>query len=157
MAKYSTRYDYGKNIHVFVLDQTKPEDRVFKLTPRDTLEKINEIMIMRLPDGMLGELKEAAKENNRSLNAEIIARLEDYQDSQSNSDRLDDIRQTLIKHDEKVDKLTDMLGRICEVNHANTQRTQAFISKKLERNRKADQCTCRQPLRRLTRLSRLSS
>lgn len=143
MAKYPTRYVYGENIHVFVLDQTKPEDRVFKITERDTLEKINEIMIMRLPDGMLGELKEAAKENNRSLNAEIIARLEDYQDSQSNSDRLDEVRETLIKHDVKLDKLADMLGKLCEVNHANTKRTQTSISKKLERDRKADQCTCR--------------
>ena len=123
MAKYPTRYVYGENIHVFVLDQTKPEDRVFKITERDTLEKINEIMIMRLPDGRLGELKEAAKENNRSLNAEIIARLEDYQDSQSNSDRLDEIRETLIKHDVKLDKLADMLGKLCEVINANTQRT----------------------------------
>lgn len=72
---------------------------------------------------MLGELKEAAKENNRSLNAEIIARLEDYQDSQSNSDRLDEIRETLNKHDVKLDKLADMFGKLCEVINANTQRT----------------------------------
>jgi len=78
---------------------------------------------LRLPDGMRGELKDAAKVNGRSLNAEIIARLEAYTDSPSNSDRLDEIRETLIKHDEKLDKLTDMLGRLCDVINANTQRT----------------------------------
>ncbi|WLT09620.1 Arc family DNA-binding protein [Bartonella apihabitans] len=78
MAKYSTWYDDEKNIHVFVLDQTKPEDRIFRLTPHDTLEKINEIMIVHLPDGMRDKLKEAANVNGRSLNAEIIARLESF-------------------------------------------------------------------------------
>ena len=78
---------------------------------------------LRFPDGMRGQLKKAAKENNRSLNAEIIARLEDYNDSQSNSNSLDEIRETLIKHDEKLDKLTDMLGKLCEVKNANQTRT----------------------------------
>ena len=78
---------------------------------------------LRLPDGMRDQLKEAAKENNRSLNAEIIARLEAYTDSPSNSNRLDEIMETLIKYDEKLDKLADMLGRICEVKNANTKRT----------------------------------
>jgi len=78
---------------------------------------------LRLPDGMRDELKEAAKANGRSMNAEIIARLEAYTDSPSNSDSLDEIRETLIKHDEKLDKLADMLGKLCEVINANTQRT----------------------------------
>ncbi|QHJ77082.1 MAG: hypothetical protein [Bacteriophage sp.] len=37
--------------------------------------------------------------------------------------RLDEIMETLIKHDEKHDKLTDMLGRVCEVKNANQTRT----------------------------------
>ncbi|MGQ4272605.1 Arc family DNA-binding protein [Terrihabitans sp. B22-R8] len=36
--------------------------------------------VLRLPDGMRDHLKEAAAENGRSMNAEIIARLEDYED-----------------------------------------------------------------------------
>lgn len=32
--------------------------------------------LLRLPDGMRERLKEAAKESNRSMNAEIVARLE---------------------------------------------------------------------------------
>ena len=75
MSNVHNRYVYDENIHVFVLDQTKTDDRLFKLTWRDTLKKLNNIIIVRLPDGMLDELKEAAKENKRSLNAEIIARL----------------------------------------------------------------------------------
>jgi predicted nuclease with TOPRIM domain len=35
--------------------------------------------IVRFPDGMRDRLKDQAAENNRSLNAEIIARLEDFQ------------------------------------------------------------------------------
>ena len=123
MSNVHNRYVYDENIHVFVLDQTKTDDRLFKLTWHDTLKKLNNIMIVRLPDGMLDELKEAAKENKRSLNAEIIARLEAYTDSPSNSDRLDEIRETLIKHDVKLDKLADMLGKLCEVKNANQTRT----------------------------------
>jgi len=78
---------------------------------------------LRLPDGMRDQLKAAAKENNRSLNAEIVERLEAYTDSPSNSNSLDELRQTLIKHDVKLDKLADMLGKLCEVINANTKRT----------------------------------
>ena len=78
---------------------------------------------LRFPDGMRDELKEAAKANGRSMNAEIIARLEAYTDSPSNSNSLDEIRETLIKHDVKLDKLADMLGKLSEVKNANTQRT----------------------------------
>lgn len=78
---------------------------------------------LRLPDGMRDELKEAAKVNGRSMNAEIIARLEVFTDSPSNSDRLDEIRETLNKHGEKLDKLADMLGKLSEVKNANQTRT----------------------------------
>lgn len=52
---------------------------------------------LRLPDGMRGELKEAAKENKRSLNAEIIARLESFKAQQSN--------QQLDRMEKKIDRL----------------------------------------------------
>ena len=90
---------------------------------KDTVGRGSDQIKLRLPDGMRDELKEAAKANGRSMNAEIIARLEAYTDSPSNSDRLDEIRETLIKHDEKLDKLTDMLGKLCEVKNANQTRT----------------------------------
>lgn len=79
--------------------------------------------IIRLPDGMRDRIKTDAEQHGRTMNAEIIARLEDYNDSQSNSNSLDEIRETLNKHDEKLDTLADMLGRICEVINANTKRT----------------------------------
>lgn len=78
---------------------------------------------LRVPAGMREELKETAKVNGRSMNAEIIARLEAYTDSPSNSNSLDEIRETLIKHDVKLDKLADMLGKLSEVINANTKRT----------------------------------
>lgn len=52
---------------------------------------------LRLPDGMRGELKDAAKANRRSLNAEIIARLESFQAQQSN--------QQLDRMEKKIDRL----------------------------------------------------
>lgn len=42
-------------------------------TPSRALDKI----IVRLPDGMRDRLKGAADTNNRSVNAEVVARLED--------------------------------------------------------------------------------
>lgn len=69
------------------------------------------------------EIEAAAKKNNRSVDAEMKARFAASADSPSNFDRLDEIRKLLIKHDEKLDKLADMLGRICEVKNANTKRT----------------------------------
>ncbi|MBI0008440.1 Arc family DNA-binding protein [Bartonella sp. M0193] len=43
---------------------------------QDTPSRKLDQYIVRFPDGMRDQLKRAAKENNRSLNAEIIARLE---------------------------------------------------------------------------------
>lgn len=40
--------------------------------PSDTADKV----LVRMPDGMRDQLKEAAKTNNRTMNAEIVARLE---------------------------------------------------------------------------------
>lgn len=39
--------------------------------------------ILRMPDGMRGQIANIAKANNRSMNAEIIARLQGSLDAQS--------------------------------------------------------------------------
>ena len=52
---------------------------------------------LRLPDGMRDELKEAAKVNGRSMNAEIIVRLESFKTQQSN--------QQLDRMEKKIDRL----------------------------------------------------
>lgn len=41
-------------------------------TPSRSLDKV----IVRLPDGMRDRIREAAEKNNRSMNAEIVSRLE---------------------------------------------------------------------------------
>ncbi|RBO89670.1 Arc family DNA-binding protein [Pseudochrobactrum asaccharolyticum] len=41
-------------------------------TPSRSLDKV----IVRLPDGMRDRIREAAENNNRSMNAEIVSRLE---------------------------------------------------------------------------------
>ena len=74
-------------------------------------------------DACAKEIEAAAKKNNRSVNAEMKARFAAWADSPSNSNSLDELRQTLNKHGEKLDKLADMLGRLCEVINANTKRT----------------------------------
>lgn len=38
---------YGENVRVFVVDENAPDDRVVEIKPRDTIEKISEI----IPDG----------------------------------------------------------------------------------------------------------
>lgn len=43
------------------------------LYPSDQADKV----LVRMPDGMRDRLKDAAKANNRTMNAEIVARLED--------------------------------------------------------------------------------
>lgn len=101
----------------------KQEIEKGSIMTNNTVGRGSDQFSLRFPDGMRDELKEVAKANGRSMNAEIIARLEDYNDSQSNSNSLVEIRQTLNKHDEKLDTLADMLGRLCEVINANTQRT----------------------------------
>ena len=45
--------------------------------PQDTPSRKLDQYIVRFPDGMRDLLKEAAEANNRSMNAEIVARLED--------------------------------------------------------------------------------
>lgn len=52
---------------------------------QDTPSRKLDQYIVRFPDGMRDQLKKAAKENNRSLNAEIIARLEGYEELKKES------------------------------------------------------------------------
>lgn len=44
--------------------------------PQESESRALDKVIVRLPDGMRDRLKDAAKANNRSMNAEIVARLE---------------------------------------------------------------------------------
>lgn len=44
-----------------------------QIYPSDTADKV----LVRMPDGMREQLKVAAKSNNRTMNAEIVARLQD--------------------------------------------------------------------------------
>lgn len=66
--------------------------------------------VIRFPDGMRDQLKEAAKENNRSLNAEIIARLEAYEQMRINSKQVDKAKyEELDKIIYKVHQLSEMI------------------------------------------------
>lgn len=51
--------------------------------------------LVRMPEGMRGRIAEAAKANNRSMNAEIIARLEGSFDEGSLAEKLKDVERRL--------------------------------------------------------------
>ncbi len=53
--------------------------------PQDTESRHADKYIIRFPDGMRDRLKEEAKTNNRTLNAEIVARLQNSFDAQESA------------------------------------------------------------------------
>ena len=80
---------------------------------QDTPSRKLDQYIVRFPDGMRDQLKEAAKENNRSLNAEIIARLEAYEQTRIISERMDKAKnEQLDRMIHKLDQLADMLEQV---------------------------------------------
>lgn len=58
--------------------------------PQDTPSRHLDQYVVRFPDGLRDRLKAEAKRNNRSLNAEIIARLESSLDGTTDFQRLFD-------------------------------------------------------------------
>lgn len=68
----------------------------------DTVGRGSDQVKLRLPDGMRDELKEAAKVNGRSMNAEIIARLKkcSAMDTEKDSDITKNVN-VVIAHIEK--------------------------------------------------------
>lgn len=74
-----------------------------KLYPSDKQDKF----MLRLPDGMRERLKELAKANARSLNAEIVKRLEDSLETQpSNNEKPNDTHDNRLNKDNKADGFT---------------------------------------------------
>lgn len=63
---------------------------------------LNDKFMLRLPDGMRDRIKEAAEANNRSMNAEIVARLEGSFSSSN--------PELLVTIDEKIGALLEHLG-----------------------------------------------
>lgn len=78
--------------------------------PSDSADKT----LVRFPDGMRDLLREEAKKNNRSLNAEIIARLDEYPQLKRGIDALSHENAELKIHlqhaNEEVEKLKILLG-----------------------------------------------
>lgn len=59
--------------------------------------------IVRLPEGMRDRIAESAKANNRSMNAEIVARIQNSFEAQ------EDVRQLLAPMEEKLDEIGRLL------------------------------------------------
>lgn len=66
-------------------------------------------VIVRLPDGMRDTLRDAAAENNRSMNAEIVARLEEYP-------RILELQKMALVSDAKIEQLEKQLENAREQN-----------------------------------------
>lgn len=73
--------------------------------PSDIADKF----MLRMPDGMRDRIAESAKANNRSMNSEIIARL----DASFETDRLNsDIRNRLEELAERQETLDERISRL---------------------------------------------
>ncbi|NRP19895.1 hypothetical protein LPJGGPFB_03153 [Ensifer adhaerens] len=69
--------------------------------------------LLRLPDGMRERLKDSARENNRSMNAEIVARLEASFLSYKREDGVVEVGMSRSQADElmkRLDRLNERLG-----------------------------------------------
>ena len=66
--------------------------------PSDTQERF----IVRFPDGMRDRIAEAAKANNRSMNSEIIARLEASFESRIDEGTLAGLQRLMQERDERL-------------------------------------------------------
>lgn len=69
--------------------------------PSETQERF----IIRLPEGMRDRIAESAKANNRSMNAEIVARIQNSFEAQ------EDVRQLLAPMEEKLNEIGRLLLR----------------------------------------------
>lgn len=90
------------------------------LYPSDQADKV----LVRMPDGMRDRLKEAAKANNRTMNAEIVARLEAAENNgassagQKNNAMLLKMLASFVllqqKHPEVMHPMRDTIARMCQ-------------------------------------------
>ncbi|QGA55856.1 Arc family DNA-binding protein [Brucella sp. 2280] len=82
---------------------------------QETASRSLDKIIVRLPDGMRDRLKEVAEQNNRSVNAEVVARLEQSFMFPPNGSLLSlgKSEQEVIKHiaDMLVKEVTQQIGK----------------------------------------------
>lgn len=67
--------------------------------------------LLRLPDGLRGQIEASAKANNRSLNAEIISRLERSFDL---DDGLTELNDGFSDHEKRIDQLEAQVQTLLE-------------------------------------------
>lgn len=67
--------------------------------------------LLRLPDGLRGQIEASAKANNRSLNAEIISRLERSFDL---DDGLTELDEGFTDHEKRIDRLEAQVDTLME-------------------------------------------
>lgn len=83
-----------------------------KTTGRDS-----DKFMLRFPDGMRDRIAEAAKASNRSMNAEIVARLEaSFASPQASSDGWDEVRSLTRRKDQLQARLIGLQGVALQIN-----------------------------------------
>jgi len=84
--------------------------------------------VVRFPDGMRDRIKEAAEANNRSMNAEIVARLQhSFQLPAKIDSIMDDYRVVDAGHDQK-DAMLEQITRLYEEMKAVSDQQQHIIN-----------------------------
>lgn len=92
--------------------------RMTKRTPQ-TQDKY----VLRLPDGMRDRIKAAAEANNRSMNAEIVATLEEYYPGPAVltfaeiEEAIDNLEE-IVERGQSTNKLRDLLERFISMKNA---------------------------------------
>jgi hypothetical protein len=73
--------------------------------------------VLRLPDGMRDQIKLAAEANNRSMNAEIVARLDFSFSGQSLDSKLDRLVEDRERADRRLDLLEKELSELLKIKN----------------------------------------
>lgn len=96
-------------------------------------------VIVRLPDGMRDRLKAAAEHNRRSMNAEIVARIQDYDASglttgESIGDHIERLNRTIadLRKSERPNLPMGLMSRIDQAATRNNRSVQEEILAALE-------------------------
>lgn len=81
---------------------------------------LNEAYTLRIPSELKAKVQESAKEHNRSMNADIVARLEKSFEPQINPTEtfeFESIKRAYIEQANEVRLLREMLEKVLKENH----------------------------------------
>ena len=106
--------------------------------------QVQDRFMLRLPDGMRGQIASAAKQNNRSMNAEIVRRLEASFASQKMTvdaisrqneflSRLGEVMHEIKEYRLKVEQQAEGLAKLAETYLERAERAERELKKRKRR------------------------